>query len=83
MLDPHWAVGHGRQSWLFTAALLNAGLFVRGNDVVIGTQWSTLPDALVKIEDGPGLVSEVRVARKNPDSMLPRAERIATEPAPH
>lgn len=60
MLDPHWAVGCWRLGWLFTAARLNAGLFVRGNDKVIGAQWSTFPDAFVKIENGPGLVSEVR-----------------------
>ena len=56
--------------------------FIRGNDVVIGTQWGSIPDALVKIEDGSGLVSEVRITRKNPASMLPTAEGIAAEPAP-
>lgn len=82
MLDAHGVLGCWRQGRLFTSARLNAGFFVRGNDVVIDSQWSTLPDAFVKIEDRPGLVSEVRIARKNPASMLPRAERIATEPAP-
>jgi len=32
---------------------LNTGLFVCGReDLIIGTQWSALPEALVKIEDG-------------------------------
>ena len=82
VLDTRWAVRRRRQRWLFTAARLNAGLFVCGNAVVIGAQWRALPNAFVKIKDGSGLVGKVRIARKDPASMLPRSQRITAEPAP-
>ena len=53
---------------------MNAGLFVCGDDVIIGTQWSALPDAFVKIQDGSGFVGKVGIAREDPASMLPRAQ---------
>jgi hypothetical protein len=61
---------------------LNAGLLVCGNDVVIGAQWSALPDAFVKIKDGSGFVGKVRIAREDPASMLPGPKGITAEPAP-
>ena len=76
------AVGRQRQGRLFSAAGLNTGLFVCADDVVIGTQWNALPDTLVKIEDGSGFCGKVRIARKDPASMLPGAKSIAAEPAP-
>jgi hypothetical protein len=51
MLDLRGAIGRWRQRRLFSAGL-NTGLFVCADDVIIGTQWSALPDALIKIEDG-------------------------------
>ena len=47
VLDARGAVGSRRQSRVFAAAGLNAGFFVRRNDVVIQAQWSALPSALV------------------------------------
>ena len=82
MLDSGGAVGSGRQSRLFSASGLNAGLFVRGDDEVISAQWSALPNALVEIEDGTGFGRKVGIAREDPASMLPGAEGIAAEPAP-
>ena len=82
VLDASGAVGSGRQRWLFSASGLNAGLFVRRNDEVIGAQWSALPNALVEIEDRAGFVGKVGIAREDPASMLPRAKSIAAEPAP-
>ena len=70
------------QSRLFPPTSLNAGLFVCGNDVVVGTQWSALPNALVKIEDGAGLVGKLGIAREDPTAMLPGAKSITAEPAP-
>ena len=75
-------VGRRRQGWLFTAAGLNARLFVCGDDVIIGTQRGALPDAFIKIEDGSGFVGKVRITRENPASMFPRAKGIAAEPTP-
>ena len=61
---------------------MNTGLFVCADDVIIGTQWNALPDALIKIEDGPGFGGKVRIAREDPASMFPGDKGIATEPAP-
>ena len=82
MLDVRRAIGRRRQRRLFSAAGLNTGLFVCADDVIIGAQWSALPDALVKIEDGSGFAGKVRIAREDPASMLPGAKGIAAEPAP-
>ena len=65
---------------------MNAGLFVCGNDIVIGAQRGARPNAFVKIfvkiKDRSGLVGKVRIARKDPASMLPRSQGITAEPAP-
>jgi len=82
VLDACRPVGRRRQRRLFPAAGLNTRLFVCGDDVVIGAQWSALPDALVKIEDGSGFVGKGRIAREDPASMLPGAEGIPAEPSP-
>ena len=82
MLDVRRAIGRRRQRWLFSAAGLNTGLFVCADDVIIGTQWSALPDTLVKIEDGSGFCGKARIAREDPASMFPGAKGIAAEPAP-
>src|SRR6516164_4420069 len=82
MLDVRRAIGRRRQRRLFSVAGLNTGLFVCADDVIIGTQWSALPDALIKIEDGSGLSGKVRIAREDPASMFPGAKGIAAEPAP-
>src|ERR1700674_810831 len=65
MLDVGGAIGRRRQRRLFSAAGLNTGLFVCADDVIIGTQWSALPDTSVKIEDGSGFCGKVRIAGKD------------------
>ena len=61
---------------------MNTGFFVCADDVIIGTQGNALPDALVKIENGPGFAGKGRIAREDPASMFPGAKGIAAEPAP-
>jgi hypothetical protein len=65
---------------------LVTGLFVCADDVIVGTQWSAqwsaLPDALVKIEDGSGFASKVRIAGEDPASIFPGEKGIAAEPSP-
>jgi hypothetical protein len=61
---------------------LNTGLFVCADDVIIGTQWNALPEALVKIENGSGFAGEVWISGEDPASMFPGAKGIAAEPAP-
>jgi len=80
MLDVRGTIGRRRQRRLFSAAGLNTGLFVCADDVIIGTQWNALPDALVKIEDGSGFAGKFGSRGKIPASMLPGAKGIAAEP---
>jgi hypothetical protein len=75
-------LGAGGKRRLFSAAGLNTGLFICTDDVIIGTQWSTLLDALVKIEDGSRFASKVRIAGEDPASVFPGAKGIAAEPSP-
>jgi len=76
------AVRTGRQSRLFRASGLNARLFIGRDDKFVSAQWSTLPNAMVQIEDGAGFGRKVGIAREDPASMLPRAERVGAEPTP-
>ena len=61
---------------------MHTGFFVCADDIIIGTQGNALPEALVKIEDGPGFAGKGRIAREDPASMFPGAKGIAAEPAP-
>jgi hypothetical protein len=81
MLEGRGAIGRRRQGRLFSAAGLNTGLFVCADDVIIGTQWSALPDALVKIEDRSGFASKVRIAGLDPASMFPGAKGVSSRDA--
>ena len=76
------AVRRGRQSRLFTTAGLNARLFIGRDHKVVSAQWSTFPDAMVQIKNRACLDSKIRITRKDPASVLPRAKGVATEPAP-
>ena len=82
VLDSHGASGSRRQSRLFAASGLNTGLFIRRDHEVVGAQRGVLPNALIQVKDAAGLGSKVGIAREKPASMLPRAQRIAAEPAP-
>ncbi len=76
------AVRRGRQSRLFSAAGLNASLFVGRDNKLVRAQWSAFPNAMVQIEDRAGLGGKIGISREDPASMLPRAKGIATEPTP-
>lgn len=78
----HGAVRRSRQSRLFPAAGLNAGLFIGRDDKVVSAQWSAFPNAMVQIEDRTCLGGKIGITRKDPAAMLPRAKGIASEPAP-
>src|SRR6516225_326718 len=82
VLDSNRTVGSQRQGWLFAAAGLNAGLFIRRDDEVVSSQGISVPNALVKVEDDTGLSSKVWIAGENPTAVLPRAKRVAGEPPP-
>jgi hypothetical protein len=47
----------------------------------VGTEFTALPDALVQIQEAPGLAFEIRVSRKDPGAVLPRMDRVLVEPS--
>jgi len=71
------AVRCGRQCGLFAAARLNAGLFVGRDHKVVGAQGNAFPKAMIQIEDRTSFGRKIRVPRKDPASMLPRAKGVA------
>jgi hypothetical protein len=61
---------------------LNAGLLVSRQHIIGGVQRGSVPDPLVKIQDGAGLFGKLRVPRENPSAVTPRANGILAEPTP-
>jgi hypothetical protein len=82
MLDVGRAIARQWKRRLFSAAGLNTGLFVCADDVIIGPQWSALPDTVGKDRGWGRFCGKVRIAGKDPASMFPGAKGIAAEPAP-
>ena len=62
---------------------LDAGLLVGAEYELIGAQSFALPPLGVKIEDARGLAQEIRVAREDPGAVLPGANGVLVQPAPH
>src|SRR5713101_263017 len=83
VLDARGPMRTGRPGGMHAAARLNAGLLVRGDHEIVAPQRLALPAAGVEVKNAPRLHTEVRVARKDPAPMLPGADGILTEPAPH
>ena len=65
-----------------TAASLDAGFLVGGEDAVGLAQGCTFPLTVIQIEHSAGLALEGRIAREDPGAMRPRTDRILAEPAP-
>ena len=61
---------------------LDTGFLVCTDDAILGRKCLTLSAALVQIEHPGGLALKIRVARKDPTAVRPRADRILCEPAP-
>ena len=82
MFDSGGATRRGSQRRLLAATGLNTAFFVRGDDEFTRLERASLPDAIIEIEDAPGLGREIGIAWEDPTAMLPRTERIGAEPAP-
>lgn len=82
MLDLEGRVGPGRQRGVATLAGLDGGFLIGGQDELIRAQGLTLPNALVEIQQAAGLGEKVRIAGKQPATMLPGPDGILMEPAP-
>ena len=83
VLNAHRLTRLGGQARMDTQASLDAGLLVGGDDELVVAQGLSLPAPLVQIQDSRGLGLEVRIARKDPASMLPRSNRVLVQPTPH
>lgn len=75
-----WRRRHG---WMATRTSLDTCLFVRREHVFIVLQSFAFPQALVQIQNHSSLFGKLRIARKNPATMTPRANRIRRQPAPN
>lgn len=82
MLDLEGRVGPGRQRGMATLAGLDGGLLIGAHDELIRVEGLTLPNALVEIKQAAGLGEKVRIAGKQPATMLPGPDGILMEPAP-
>ncbi len=65
------------------AAGLDRGLLITGDHELIRPQPPTVPAASVEVQHPPGLRREVRVAGKQPGPVLPRFDRLPSQPPPH
>src|SRR5207249_1623184 len=82
VLDLHGLTGLRGQRFGFSGARLNAGLFIRRDDELVGAQFTALPEALVQIQNASGLGRKLWVSRKDPAAVLPRADGILVQPSP-
>jgi hypothetical protein len=83
VFDSHGPVGLWGQGLMFSETRLDAGLFVRTENELIGLEFTALPEALVEIQNSAGFLFEVWVSRKNPATVLPRTDGVLVEPTPY
>src|SRR6266540_5626580 len=83
VLDPHPPPGLGGQTRVPPQACLDARLLVRRQHKLVLTERPALPEPGVQVEDPAGLLGKVRIPREEPTPMLPRANGVFVEPAPH
>lgn len=82
VFDSHGPAGLWGQGLMVSEARLNASLFVRTENELIGPEFTALPEALVEIQEPTRLRLEVWVSRKDPAAVLPRTDGVLVEPAP-
>src|SRR6266540_3547577 len=83
VLDPHPPPGLVGQTRVPPQACLDARLLVRRQHKLVLTERPALPEPGVQVEDPAGLLGKVRIPREEPTPMLPRANGVFVEPAPH
>ena len=79
MFDLHHHPGPGRLCRMAPVARLNARLLIGGDHEVVRRQGVPLPDALVKIQDPPGLGRKLWIARKDPFRVLTVIDQFTRE----
>lgn len=83
VLDSHRQTRLSVQGLMSSGARLDAGLFVRTENELIGPEFTALPNTLVEIQQAARLLFEVWVSRKDPATVLPRTDRVLVEPTPY
>jgi hypothetical protein len=83
MLDPSGPRGSRRQGSMFADARLDTGVLVGADHELISFQPLPLPTPGVEIQNAASLARELGIAGKDPAAMLPRADGIVVQPAPH
>ena len=68
---------------MFAEAGLDAGFLVGAKHELVGEQGFALPLLGVQIEDASGLEGEIWSAREDPGAVLPGANGVLVQPAPH
>ena len=82
MFDLHRRAGLSRDSGMPSSPGLHTGFLIgRDHEFVIAERFR-VPDALVEIQYPSGLDGKIRIARKDPTAVAPRADRIRMEPTP-
>ena len=82
VLDLGGLAGCGGRYGMPTLTRLDGGLLVGRDDEIGLVQGSTLPSAVIEIQDAAGLAGEVGVAREDPAAVLPGADGVVMQPAP-
>ena len=82
VFDLRRPMGFGRQTVMPASPGLDAGLFIGRDHEFVVLQGLVLPLTLVEIQDGSSFGGEIRCARKNPTSVLPRADGVLMQPTP-
>ena len=82
VLHAHGLARRSGKAWMPAHTRLDAGLLVGGDDEFVLAQCPPLPGTGIQVQDAPGLGLEMRIARKDPAAVLPRANRVLVQPAP-
>jgi hypothetical protein len=72
MLDSHRPTGLCLPGFVFSGTRLNAGFLVRTEDELVWAKFTALLDALVRVQDSPGFLLEVRISGKDSSSGVAR-----------
>ncbi len=72
-----------RCRWMNTPPCLNTGLLIRTNNEFVFPQRSTIPAAMIQVQNVPGLVLKVGISRENPAAILPGFNGVFMKPAPN
>jgi hypothetical protein len=80
VLDPHGAGLARGEGGVAAAAGLDRGLLISADHVVVVAERPTVPGPGVQVPHPGGLGRKLRIADGDPGPVLPRLERVASQP---